>query len=217
MGYIRQSENVVRAAFTGLMGTRAFVNVVYVSFAEGDFSEPNAIQVLTSARDVWQSEVMDQVINNYQFEEVAYLSIDPLEEFGGSLPANPLFPLIGALVDSASPPNVAVLVHKNPLGAPRGFRPGRLYLPPPVEDSVGELGTITTAYQGLLDAKLALWQATLNDPGGTIGNVHVVPSWPGLTSPPPEAPTPVLSSAQVRVASLTTDGLAATQRRRMRG
>jgi len=110
---------------------------------------------------------------------------------------------LGGRAGTAASCNVSWLVHKNStLGGRRGK--GRLYLPGVMEADVGSDGDMLDAQVTLMQTAMDAWYAGIN--GVSSVGTYVLEHAPGISAEP--LPTAVLS--------LTVDGHAATQRRRMR-
>jgi len=212
--YIRQAESVCKLTVVGQMNLKPLVNTFYFAMNPADFNETNAASVGVRFRTSWSANMLGNFSPDYTFQRIELFSLDPVTEFAFDLA--PTGSVVGTGGAPTMPPQVSILGHKTPSDAPRGFRPGRVYLGPPSEAQCGNDGTLLAALVTSVNTNLNLQHLTLDAPAGTPASTHVVPSWVGLTSPPPPAITPILASRIVRVFTMICDPKVATQRRRLR-
>jgi hypothetical protein len=218
MPYIRQAGKTVRMAIRGLRAGRECVNIVHSLKATGGaITQAEAQAHSAVVMQSWQDDVLDNLPDDYTLQDMQVLSLDDTVSFSYLQAPIGGHPTVGTLSAASAPPQVAVLVHKVAVAAPRGFRPGRLYLAGIEEGNVDEAGMINPARLALIQTSMSAfftqWTATV----GGVEWVPVVPSWAGVTPDPiPPDPTPVLGLT-VECGSLVVDGKVATQRRRLRG
>lgn len=217
MGYIREAERVIRVAVEGTRNGRQIVTVLHYQSLVNGLSTGMVNAQINRLRDAWQLSAMDSLPANYTFTGGNVLSLDPdyIESF--AFFPNTANPVVGAIGTPYSPPNVAWLVNKVTSTGPRGFRGGRIFMPGTSDDYVQNDGTLTAA---IITVNQTAVDAFYNATVGTFSGEDwalVIPSWQGLLSPPPEAPTVVTADAIIPVDELQVQALVATQRRRLRG
>lgn len=215
MGWIRIAPNTIRISLEGTAFSKPFVNVLHYRAEIGDFDLANITLQTIAVRDAWQSEILDFFPNQYTFTGGVCMSLDSSTTTTFPFSPNTGLPVVGTDTQVTPSANVATLVHKASAAGPRGFKGGRMYLPPPPNVQMGEDGQLASGQKTLVQGKLNAFFDATTGPGVGGEWSMCVPSWPGLGEPP-TTPTPVVNEANVTVSGLVLDPLVATQRRRLR-
>ena len=129
--------------------TRPVVNVLDMRRETGGGSWTTIVR---DVMDNWQDEILDLLMNNYQFTGAHYIELETGGEVGDLAP-DPAKHTSGQRAGEAAPPNTALLVHKQS-ARHRGVRTGRWYLA-----GIDEAGTDENG--GVSGSLLADWATTL--------------------------------------------------------
>jgi hypothetical protein len=174
-------------------------------------------EVVRDFANNWQDHMLANLSQQYVLEAFNWLSLDPDDNNVGTLQPDPAKAVTGLETNITAPPNVAILIHKNTDNRPRGARDGRSYMGGVPENLVGANGVVDPGFVAEWNAGLQLFLDGISDDitigAGTSRQHPVVLE----TTPASRAPgiNEVLVNAR-EVTSLTLDGLAATQRDRLR-
>jgi hypothetical protein len=164
----------------------------------------------------WQDHITPVQANAVTIDEFRYLSIDSASGSTGSIAPDPNKPVAGTSTDPAAPPNVTYLIRKH-TDSGRGKRAGRCYLPGVTEGHVAPDGTISNAARTAIATAFQNFLDGVSDEGGGAG---LTDRWPCVIHRPAAARVSgqqVVSGSISRITSITVDGIAASQRRRLRG
>lgn len=155
--------------------------------------------VATLAEDVgdqWVDHIMPELTSAIEFR-TCHVKYGP-QATGPS--ADQPYSVVGSVALAGAPSNLAWLVHKGTALGGRAGR-GRMYLPGVADGAVGSDGDLD-------NAAVAAMQSSMNDFVSSLIVLDVVPVVLHGEESPISLPTPITS--------VTVDGHAATQRRRMR-
>lgn len=172
--------------------------------------------------DAWVTHALPSLANNYTLLRVEYIDLHTTSGVTGSVVPTGTPPFVGGSASAVVPQNVAVILTKTVAGI-RGTRAGRMFLPPPAESSVGELGQLDgPAIAGYNTIGANFLSAITIVPAE--GDPHVLQAelvtvtWPtvDVARPPVKRPDPDGVGVSNTVLSLECETLVGTQRRRLR-
>jgi hypothetical protein len=210
-----RSQNVVQIAVEGTLVGKPHVNVWHLYSDEGQGnSDLDAVQDFANN---FQDHIVPEMTNIYNLVGFNWLSLDPDDNNVGTLAPDPAKPVTGAHTGIVSPPNVAVLIHKNTSNRPRGARDGRSFMSGIPENLVGPEGALTAAYKAAWDAALQLFLDGVTDSLG--GQLNPIERYPVVLETTPLSRAPGSQEVIVnsrKITQLVVDALAATQRDRLR-
>lgn len=218
------SENIIEIAVVQSYALRPVVNVWHM-FHNQELTGPDKEGVVRDFANNWQDHILTIQSGDVQLKSFEWRSLDPLDGTVGSLAPDAAKNVTGQRLGENSPPNIALLVHKNTSNRPRGRRDGRSFLVGVVEADVGTGGGLTTTAQSAMNSALAAFYNGISDTGTVVGGWNG-DSYPAVLETTPasrltksqnggvEPPAQTINSR--RVTSITIDPLAATQRERMR-
>lgn len=163
----------------------------------GDFAAGSPSDAANAVADAWTPTVHTILSNELVLSEV-YVKFGPNDTGASGSTARAV---AGGAAGSAVTPNTAILVHKTTTSGGRRGR-GRFYVPGMPEPEVGPHGFLTGGYVNSLQNEFDDFYAALT----TAGLTPVVLHAPGISATP----------APSEVVGFVVQGLAATQRDRMR-
>ena len=205
------SNGVTEVAIEHSVSGRSAWNVLHVKIDEAEIGpDPE-----DSARDVlnnWQDHVVPLMTSNVTLLGCAYRSLDSSNSTTGYLLPDDEKPFVGEQPATASPPNVAWLIHKEVTGRARSERNGRMFIAGVEEAGVSAAGVVTGDYP-------ALWSAALDDfLSGVSGGLFDDQKLVVLTIPKAARVKgdTVFTVGTNEVARLTLDPMVATMRKRLR-
>jgi hypothetical protein len=208
------ANNVIEiAAVHAYNGTEA-VNVWHMYF-DSELGTDTKQAVVEDFRDNWQDHMLDLVHNSVIIQRFEWRSLDVGDGSNGVVLPNGSKATTGLQTGTGSPPNVALLVHKNTSDRPRGRRDGRSFLVGVPESNVDANGSIPTVTQtGYNSFLTAFYNGVSDTSGAPSGDRYPVVLETTAASRAPGSDPVVIGSR--RVTSLTIDPLVATQRDRLR-
>lgn len=217
---------VCQYTINGTYGDRPVANVLaYQIDTTGTPTErANALNAMAGIIiNQWTTLILAILNSAYTAQNVSWIDLNAADGNIGSRTSSGgnTWPKAGSAVNATMPGNVAILVRKN-VGAKRGARKGRIFVP-----GVDETMTQNPANNTLYSANLAQLVTAFNSFLTTTNQTSVPDNYTSkmnvihvLTRDTPKKPGRLgapLTGEGLVVSSLTVDQRLATQRRRLRG
>lgn len=212
------APSVVRFTIHGEVGGRPVNNVLDVVISgNAGVNRTEAIdEVAVNLLNQWTEVILDRTTSSYTAEFISWVDLDSEDGSVGSYNATDdwTWPKSGGLNGERASGNVAILVTKVTT-ASRGSRNGRMFLPPPSEDSTSA-NNLNTAYVESLQAGCSAFLENMTNTAIGAGYqtfptvVHTRTTGTGANRV-----TEYLGNTQIT--DLFVNRLLATQRRRLRG
>ena len=195
------------------VGSRPFTIIIDVSVDEtGASREAAATAVAPDVVKVYQENVCANLPPGTGFLGSTWIDIDSEDGITGFTGPQPGQPTHGGTGIAFAPPNVNILAHKI-CSHTRGQRTGRMYIPAVPEASVDEAGV-------MLPATVTLWNNYLNGLRTDLADLSATAfesvAWRvvHVDGHAPDGTPNAWNSSDI--SSIAVDGMAATQRRRLR-
>lgn len=212
------APSVVRFTIHGSVGQRPVNNVLDIVISgNAGVGRAEAIdEVAANLINQWTEVILDRTTSAYTAERISWVDLDSLDGSVGQANETEdwVWPKAGGLNGAPASGNVAILVTKVTT-ASRGSRDGRMFLPPPAEDSTAG-NNLTGAYITSLQAGTSAFLENMTNTAIGAGYqtfptvIHTRTTGTGANRV-----TEYLGNTQIT--NLLVNSLLATQRRRLRG
>jgi hypothetical protein len=213
---IKVCPNVIQITAHGTVAGRPWASVWHMNAEDGIFgSGPGPEDVVRDFADNFQDHLLNNISVHVVLTNFTWLALDNAEGATGVMAPNPAKLTAGTWNRDIAGPAMAMLIRKQS-SSRRGARNGRAYMPGVTEEQMDNAGNILGTWQTSYNAQLQAFLDGISDDTAldAAGRYPVVTHFPPAAR---EKGPQIVEGTKTRITSLTLDGRAATQRRRLRG